>query len=101
MLILALIGAIIFYVVLFLLLTSTQTPLNTLDAWLRAFDAMLWAPQELVFFILRGVIFVALVYVVADLFFSKAKGINRRYKEKKRDAEEPFALRMKHTPRDR
>ena len=78
MLIVALFGALIFYVALYLIWTSTQVPLNSLDAVFRALNRMLWLPENVVFTIFRGLILVAILYVVADFIISAAKRAAKR-----------------------
>ncbi len=45
---------------------------------LRAFSNMLFMPQDSVFVILRGLIVIALCYVIADFLMSSAKRAKRR-----------------------
>ena len=94
MLIFALLGAFLFYVALYLIWTSMQVRLDSVSAVLRAINAMLWAPESLVFTILRGLIIAATFYVVADFLVSAAKRLARR-----RNNEEKNALSWKKPPR--
>jgi uncharacterized metal-binding protein len=94
MLIVALFGAFCFYVGLYLLWSSTQVPLNSMEALFRALNRMLWVPENLVFTIFRGLILVATLYVVADFIVSTA-----RRASKKKDDDAKNALSWKKPPR--
>lgn len=94
MLIVALLGAFIFYVALYLLWSSTQVPLNSLDALFRALNSMLWLPENLMFTIFRGLLLVVTLYVVADFIVSSAKRATRR-----RNNQEKNELSWKKPPR--
>ncbi len=94
MFIVALVGAFIFYVGLYLLWESTQVPLDSVEAVLRAFNSMMWLPQNTVFMIFRGVLLIAVLYVIGDFIFSTAKRATRRRKN-----EEKNVLSWKKPPR--
>ena len=94
MLIFALLGAFLFYVALYLIWTSMQVRLDSVSAVLRAINAMMWAPESVVFTIFRGLIIAATFYVVADFLVSAAKRLTRR-----RNNEEKNALSWKKPPR--
>lgn len=94
MLIVALLGALVFYVALYLLWSSTQVPLDSLDALFRALNRMLWLPENLIFTILRGLILIATLYVFADFIISAAKRAAKR-----RDNEAKNELSWKKPPR--
>lgn len=94
MVIVALVGALVFYVGLYLLWESTQVRLDSVEAVLRALNKMMWMPENLVFFIFRGLLLVAILYVVADLLIAAAKRATRR-----RDDAEANALSWKKPPR--
>ena len=94
MFIVALIGAFIFYVGLYLIYESTQMRLDSVDAVLRALNNMLWLPQNTVFTILRGLLIIATIYVICDFFVSGAKRITR-----KRDNTKKNVLSWKKPPR--
>lgn len=81
MFILALLGAFVFYVGLYLLYESTQMRLGSVDAVLRALNSMLWLPQTTVFVIFRGILIIATVYVIIDLLISTAKRATRKRRE--------------------
>lgn len=100
MLIVVLLCAIVFYVVLYLLFAYLKTPIRTTEGWLRALDAMLFAPSDLVFLILRGVILAALFYVVIDLFASAVKRTRAQREQERKDAAEPFAVTRKNFDKD-
>ena len=72
MLILALLGAFIFYVGLYLL--WEHVPLDSLEAILRAIDRMFWMPTNTLFTIYRGILLIILAYVVLELFISNVPG---------------------------
>lgn len=94
MFIIALLGAFIFYVGLYLLYESTQTRLDSASAVLHALNNMLWLPQTTVFMIFRGVLLAATFYVIADLVRSAAKRAAR-----KRNNDEKNELSWKKPPR--
>ncbi len=94
MFIVALVGAFLFYVGLYLLWESSLVPLDSADAVLRALNHMMWLPQNTVFTIFRGILLVGTLYVVADFFLSAAKRATR-----KRNTEEKNVLSWKKPPR--
>ena len=94
MFIVALLGAFLFYVGLYLLWESTRVPLNSVDAVLRALNSMMWLPQNTVFTIFRGILLVGTLYVIADFILSATKRAAR-----KRDNEEKNTLSWKKPPR--
>ncbi len=94
MFIIALLGAFLFYVGLYLLYESTQTRLDSVAAVLQALNNMLWLPQTTVFTIFRGVLMVAALYVVGDFLLSGAKRATRKRKD-----EEQNVLSWKKPPR--
>lgn len=94
MFIVALLGAFLFYVGLYLLYESTQMRLDSASAVLHALNNMLWLPQTTVFMIFRGVLMVATFYVVGDFFYSAAKRATR-----KRNNHEKNVLSWKKPPR--
>ncbi|HEX8463091.1 MAG TPA: hypothetical protein VF627_00605 [Abditibacterium sp.] len=94
MLIVALLGAFLFYVGLYLIWTSMHVRLDSVNAVLGALNEMLWAPESLVFTIFRGLIIAGTFYVVADFLVSGAKRLARR-----RSEHEKNALSWKRPPR--
>ena len=94
MLIVALLGALMFYVALYLLWSASQVPLDSLAAVLRTLNRMLWMPENLVFTIFRGLILAAALYVFADFIVSFARRATR-----KRDNAEKTELSWKKPPR--
>ncbi len=94
MFIVALLGAFIFYIGLYLLWESTKVPMNSVDAVLRTLNQMMWLPQNTVFLIFRGVLLIGVLYVVGDLILSAAKRATRR-----RETEEKNVLSWKKPPR--
>lgn len=94
MFIVALLGAFLFYVGLYLLWESTQVRMDSAQAVLRALNHMLWLPQNTIFVIFRGILLVAVLYVVGDFIFSAAKRATR-----KRDTKEKNVLSWKKPPR--
>ncbi|HEX9996876.1 MAG TPA: hypothetical protein VGB45_07025 [Abditibacterium sp.] len=94
MLIVALLGAFIFYVGLYLLWSSNQVPLDSVSAVLGALNRMMWMPENLVFTIFRGLLLVAALYIFADSIISFAKRLTR-----KRNNDEKNALSWKKPPR--
>ncbi len=81
MFIIALLGAFVFYVGLYLIYESTQVRLDSVDAVLRALNSMLWLPQTTVFVIFRGILLIATLYVVGDFLLSAVKRATRRRTE--------------------
>jgi uncharacterized metal-binding protein len=57
---------------------AAQSQLDGTASLLRAVNNMLFMPQEVVFVILRGLIIVAMLYVIADFFMASAKRNARR-----------------------
>lgn len=94
MFIVALLGAFLFYVGLYLLYESTQMRLDSANAVLKALNNMLWLPQTTVFTIFRGLLLIATLYVVVDFLVSSAKRATR-----KRDEKEKNVLSWKKPPR--
>ena len=94
MLIVALLGAFIFYVGLYLLWSSSQVPLDSMSAVLVALNRMFWMPENLIFTIFRGLILAAALYVFADFLISLTKRLAR-----KRDNKEKNELSWKKPPR--
>ena len=93
MLILALLGAIVFYAVVYLCWESTQVPLNSLAAVLSALERMVVLPELSIFMILRGLILITVFYVVADFFIASARRAGRR-----RATREKPAIGLKKPP---
>jgi uncharacterized metal-binding protein len=94
MLIIALLGAFFFYVALYLIWESSQSRLDSVAAVLHALNNMMFLPQNVVFTIFRGLLFIAACYVVADMFRSAAKRATR-----KRNNQEKNVLSWKKPPR--
>ncbi len=94
MFIVALLGAFVFYVGLYLLYESTQVHLDSANAVLHALNNMLWLPQTTVFTIFRGLLIIATLYVVSDALISAAKRATR-----KRNEEEKNVISWKKPPR--
>jgi hypothetical protein len=85
MLFIVIVLAFIMYAALYMLWAAAQTQLNSSTAILRTITDMLFMPGDLVFMILRSVIFLAFFYVVADFFVNSAKrGLKRRRPETQR-----------------
>lgn len=97
MLIVALLGALVFYTILYVIWSSSQGHLDSVAAWLRLFNHMALMPEALIFQILRGMILIVALYVFADFLFSGARGLKRRIK-KRRQAKEPFVISYKKPP---
>jgi len=97
MLIVALLGALVFYTVLYIIWSSSQTHLDSVAAWMRLFNQMALMPETQIFQILRGLILIVALYVLADFLLSGARGLKRRVK-KSRQAKEPFAISYKKPP---
>ena len=97
MLILALVGALVFYTILYIVWSSSQNHLDSVAAWLRLFNNMALMPETLMFQILRGMILIVAFYVVADFLLSGARGLKRRAK-KRREADEPMQISYKKPP---
>lgn len=94
MFIVALVGALLFYVTLYLIYESRMVRLDSADAVLRALNNMMWLPQNTVFTIFRGILMVAILYVITDFLLSAAKRATR-----KRNTEEKNVLSWKKPPR--
>lgn len=94
MFIVALLGAFLFYVGLYLVYESSQMRLDSANAVLRALNHMLWLPQTTVFTIFRGLLMIATLYVVGDFLLSATKRATR-----KRDKAEKNVLSWKKPPR--
>ncbi|RYG73957.1 hypothetical protein EON80_02825 [bacterium] len=93
MVIIALLGAFVFYVALYLIWESTQSRLDSVNAVLHALNNMMWVPQNTVFTVFRVVLLLATAYVVLDMFRSAAKRATR-----KKDNDEKNALSWKKPP---
>ena len=98
MIIVALLGALVFYIALYCLWAASSQHLNTVQAWMATFNAMVWMPGHLVFTILRGLILITTLYVFADWVRATIKRAHRKKQEAKRAREEPFAVGTKHHP---
>lgn len=97
MIIVALLGAVVFYVVLYCIWTASSQQLDSVAAWLAMLNHMVWMPETLIFTILRGLILVVTLYVFADWVRAFTKGLKRK-REARREAQEPFAVRIKTPP---
>ncbi len=98
MIIVALLGAIVFYVALYCIYAASSQHLNTVQEWLAMLNGMILMPGHLVFFILRGLIAVTALYVFADWLRAGIKKAQHKRREAKRDREEPFVVGTKHPP---
>ena len=98
MIIVALLGALLFYVALYCLWMASSHHLNSVEAWMAAFNAMVFMPGHLVFTILRGLILITAFYVFADWLRAGVKRVGRKKAEAKRAREEPFAVSTKFPP---
>lgn len=96
MIIVALFGALIFYVALYCLWASANQHLVGVAGWMHVLNDMIWMPGHLVFVLLRGLILVTALYVFADCLRSGVAKWRRVKTEKKRAREEPFAIVSKH-----
>lgn len=94
MFIVALLGAFLFYVGLYLVYESTQVRLDSAGAVLKALNDMMWMPQTTVFTIFRGLLIITTFYIVGDFILSTAKRAAR-----KRDNDEKNVLSWKKPPR--
>lgn len=95
MIIVALLGALIFYVALYCLWAASSQHLVGIAGWLHVLNDMIWMPGHLVFVLLRGLILITAFYVFADFLTSGFKKWRRARAEAKRAREEPFALVIK------
>ena len=95
MIIVALLGALIFYVALYCLWAASSQHLVGIAGWLHVLNDMVWMPGHLVFVLLRGLILITTFYVFADFLTAGFKRWRRARIEAKRAREEPFALVMK------
>ena len=83
MLILVLVGALLFYMALYLLWELSQSRLDTAEHWMRAINSMAVMPDNLVFVILRGLILVVALYVTGDFLMVLAKRTKRKRAERR------------------
>lgn len=97
MLIFVLIGAILFYAVLYIVWEMSHSRLNTVESWLHVINSMAVMPDNIVFLILRGLILIAALYVFGDWINSFAKN-NKRRKEKRLEQEREPRLGWKKPP---
>ena len=97
MIIVALLGALLFYVALYCIWAASSQHLVGVAAWMRVFNDMILMPGPLVFILLRGLILITALYVFADLIKSSALKWKRRRAEARRAREEPFAVVAKRT----
>ncbi|RYX85613.1 hypothetical protein EON83_04540 [bacterium] len=95
MIIVALIGAAIFYVVLYCLWAMSSQHIVGISSWMNMLNDMIFMPGPLIFMLLRGLIFVTAIYVLSDSLTSTIKKIRRKRIEAKRQREEPFAVVVK------
>ena len=86
MLILVLVGALLFYMGLYLLWELSQSRLDTAEHWMRAINAMAVMPNNVVFVILRGLILVVALYVMGDFLMATARR-SKRKKAERRESE--------------
>lgn len=98
MIFVALLGALLFYVALYCLWMASSQHLNSVQAWMATFNAMVFMPGHLVFVILRGLILITAFYVFADWLRAGVKRVGRKKAEAKRAREEPFAVGTKVHP---
>ena len=99
MLILALIGATLFYAVVYILWAMSHSQLNSVESWLHIGNNLAVMPDNLVFFILRGLILVAALYVFGDWLKSFTANNKRRRRERLEKAQSP-RLGYKRPPTD-
>ncbi len=97
MIIVALLGALVFYVALYCLWAASSQHLVGIAGWLHVLNDMILRPGPLVFVLLRGLILITTFYVFADFVGSGFKKRKRARAEAKRAREEPFALVVKKT----
>ena len=95
MIIVALIGALVFYVALYCLWAASSQHLVGVEGWLRVLNDMVWMPGHTVFVLLRGLILITAFYVFADFVKAGVMKFRRTRAEEKRAREEPFALIVK------
>jgi uncharacterized metal-binding protein len=98
MIIVALLGALVFYVALYCLWAASSQHISGVQAWMATLNAMVWMPGHLVFTIFRGLILITALYVFADWLRASVKRAHRKKQEAKRAREEPFAVGTKHPP---
>lgn len=82
MLILVLIGAILFYAIVYILWAMSHSQLNTVESWLHIGNNFAVIPDNLVFLILRGLIFVVALYVFGDWMKSFVENSKRKKRER-------------------
>ena len=84
MLIPALVAAIVFYVLAYFMWDSGSADLGSVTGYMNMMDQMMFAPQKLIFVILRGLILITAFYVFADSIVSASK---RRAVKRRKEAE--------------
>ena len=87
MLIIGLIGAACLYAVLYLLYLAADSQVSNSTSTLAVINEMLFVPQANVFFLLRCLILITLVYVIADAFLNPARRQLRSIKRRRKDEE--------------
>ncbi len=95
MIIIALFGALVFYVALYCLWAASSEHLVGMQSWLRVLNDAAFMPGNTVFVLLRGLIIITAFYVFADFLRAAVRKQKRRRAEAKRAREEPFALIIK------
>lgn len=94
MLIVGLLGAIVFYVVLYFAFEASQNRMQNTQQVLTTLNNMVLAPQHTIFMIFRGLILISVFYVVADALLSAS----RKAAKKKHDEAEDMKIGIKRTP---
>ncbi len=97
MLILVLIGAILFYAIVYILWAMSHSRLNSVESWLHIGNNFAVMPDNLVFLILRGLIFVAALYVFGDWLKSFIEN-NKRKRRERLEKEQAPRLGYKKPP---
>ena len=99
MIIVVLLGALTFYCVLYIAWQSAQGNMSTLAATMTVFENMLFAPQHLLFGILRALIIITVVYLFVDFIKSQRfKAAKKRQDKIDREAKLEITY---HNPEDR
>lgn len=78
MLFIALIMAACLYVGLYLIWEASQSHLSGPTNILRLLNDMLITPRADIFFLLRGLILITLLYLIADFIYSSARGTRKK-----------------------
>ena len=89
MIIIALLGAILFYALIFLFFASARHRLDSLDGWLRLTNELIWRPDDTIFMILHGLIAITILYLTVDYLRASLRTWKRHRAERQLKKEKP------------